>query len=70
MMTLDTMQEIEKNLQISGTSQVTFGYDMGGGHTVEVFHSFKAMVGKPKSPNPKRKRQFFALLTPTTKSVS
>ena len=51
----ETMQEIDQNIQISGTSQVTFGYDSGGGHTVEVFHSYQAMVGKPNSPNQKEK---------------
>ena len=47
----NTMREIEQNLEVSGVSQITFGRDGGGGHTVEVYHMFEDTVQDPNDIN-------------------
>ena len=42
------MKEIKQNLEISGVSQITYGDDDGGGHTVEVFHMYEDTVKDPR----------------------
>ena len=42
------MTEIQKNIEISGVSQITYGNDDNGGHTVEVFHTYEDTVNDPR----------------------
>ena len=42
------MKEIKQNIEISGVSQITYGYDDDGGHTVEVFHIYEDTVPDPR----------------------
>ena len=33
----ESMEDINRNISVAGSAQVTFGFDAGGGHTVEVY---------------------------------
>ena len=57
-----TMREIEQNLEVSGVSQITFGRDGGGGHTIEVYHMFEEMVQDPNDASKKVKAKIMCTI--------
>ena len=60
------MEEIEKNIEISGTSQITFGRDDNSGHTVEAFHIYEDQVEDPKNKNNKVKAKILCVIDSDT----
>ena len=64
------MDQIQKNLEISGVSQITIGYDDSLGHTFEIFHSFDSMIGKPKDQYDKEKVKIFCTIDSNDKICS
>ena len=57
-----TIKEIEQNIEISGVSQITFSYDNGEGHTLEVFHTYEDIVYDPNDSKKKVKAKIMCTI--------